>query len=219
MNYSLVETENMVVESLNYVSAEVSSDVAADETVSASHHELAREVEIACEPIPLEVAQTLRLALENLQALKAEIIQKIECASQREIALEDRLGRLMRDTGSSDEQRKKVLGESVAMYTSLLQGVMAEIDQELMFFTPFTASNHPSVVNVPLGAAHDSSTVFFVRSVKLLKSQSKNIRKYIAVSYSRYMYGFDLQERNLERLEFKISAMQMYRQVQQQSAS
>ncbi len=219
MNYSLVEAEIVGMKSLDDVSAEVVSPSAyADESVEASSPEPAREVEIACEPISEDICAALSAALQNLNELKTEIVQKIEFAWNREAALEERLGRLMRETGSSDEQRKKVLGDSVAMYTSLLRGVIAEIDEELLFFAPFTTSDHPAVVNVPLGAAHDTSTVFFVRSVKLLKSQSKNIRKYLAVSYSRYMYGFDLQERNLERLEFKISAMQMYRQQAQSAA-
>lgn len=214
MNHSIVEIENVVVEPVSdgVVDVVASQDV-AEAVAPVSAPETARDVEISCDPIPASLREALSFALESLRLLKAEIVQKIEFAWRREEALENRLEQLMRDTGSTDEQRKKVLGESVAMYTGLLRSVIAEIDEELTFFGPFAAEAHPHVVKVPVGAADETSTLFFERSVKLLKSQSKNIRKYLAVSYSRYMYGFDLQERNLEQLEYKITTLLQYRQV------
>lgn len=213
MNYSIIETQSVVVEASpegSYQEAVLYDG--SSENFTAASPEVVREVEIACDQLPAQLCEVLSSSLEGLRDLKAEITQKIEFAWYRESVLESRIEQLMREAGSVDENRKKVLGESVSMYTSLLRGVITEIDEELVFFGPFTTSEHPRVVSVPFGASHGTSTTFFEHSVKLLKSQSKNIRKYLAVSYSRYMYGFDLQERNLERLEYKVTALNQSQQ-------
>lgn len=203
MNYNVDVEKKSVEASL----VEVQSSAILQHAPEGLQRESSRDVEIPAVPLSASLRASLALSLDALRALKSEILEKIEFAWSREAELENRIEQLMRSAGSVDENRKKVMGESVAMYTSLLRGVIVEIDEELVFFSPFTQEEHPFVVKVPFGASHQSSTVFFENSVKLLKSQSKNIRKYLAVSYSRYIYGFDLQERNIDRLEYKVAAI------------
>jgi hypothetical protein len=104
------------------------------------------------------------------------------------------------------------------MYSALLHGILAEIDNEFAEFLPYSTSNHPATINVPEADAALSSQRYLEVSVKFLKSQAKSIRKYLMVSYSRYMYGFELQEKRLIVLAHRINQVAMAQQQQQKQA-
>ena len=166
------------------------------------------KVEIACNPVPLATQQSLAVVLGNLKSLKDEIEQKITAAWTRAQNIESVMEKIMDISASViDERKKGALTESVATYTELLKGIISEIDLEIADFSPYAQAGHPRVINVPEKNSQIDSSIYLESSVRFLRSQVKSIRKYLMVSYSRYMYGFDLQEKKLIYLAYQLDNM------------
>ena len=196
-------------------------EAAAQELVlqSADRVEAAEQmssVEIPCDPIPALIVSDLKKSLEALQGVKDEILEKIQNSWTRKSVLETRIDRLIEAGVLTDEGRKKSLNESVEMYASLLSSIIDEINEQLNLYTPFTHEVPPATIKVLSFTPGESTNVYFEKAVKILRSQGKNIKKYLTVSYSRYLYGFDLQERNLDSIEIQLARVRRYVEQRQQ---
>ncbi|MBM3894224.1 hypothetical protein FJ366_01350 [Candidatus Dependentiae bacterium] len=178
-------------------------DGAADSTpevTQASNQAEEKEVkvEIACAPVSESQQVALKLAISGLSVLKDEIKGRIKEIWERAKNIETVMNSITEAAGSTiDLKKKDALLESVAMYASLLEGIIAEIESEVAEFSPYGQSGHPETILVPESDARLSSDKYLDQSIKFLRSQAKSIRKYLMVSYSRYMYGFERQEMRL----------------------
>jgi hypothetical protein len=166
------------------------------------------KIEIVCNPVPVATQQSLAIVLGNLKSLKDEIEQKIAAALTRAQNIESVMEKIMTISPSViDERKKNALTESVATYTQLLNGIVLEIDVEIADFSPYAHAGHPTVISVPEKNSQIDSSIYLEGSVRFLRSQVKSIRKYLMVSYSRYMYGFELQEKKLIYLVHQLNNM------------
>ena len=177
------------------------------------------KVEIPCAPVSANLQIALKASLDNLDELKKEIQTKISEVWHRAKNIEEVMNKIAAVTDSAiDEKKKGALLESVAMYSALLNGILAEIDNELAEFLPYSTSGHPATIKVPETEVSNSSEKYLESSVKFLRSQAKSIRKYLMVSYSRYMYGFELQEKRLIVLAHRINQVAAAQQQQQKQS-
>lgn len=165
-------------------------------------------VELVCEQLPDMVQKELAAAIGKMMAVVQDIDQKAQVAVAREASLQRKLDVFIKAEIFVDDTRKKALTEGVESYLGLLAHIRAEIEKDMAFYAPYISETKPAMVTVPAAFAQKSATDFFKAAIGDLKGEIKSVVKYLNVSHSRYMYGFDLQEKSLDALSYRLLSLQ-----------
>ena len=155
----------------------------------------------------------LARVLYEMACLLYEIESKVESTLSREKSLDNMFDVLCKKgIFGETEEKQKLFGGGVITYVELLLGVAEEIKTELAAYgiteqKQISADNSGLSLKIHFSEERRQKIgdeAIVRESIVNLRRQSKNIHKYLMVSYSRYMYGFDAQERRLAALMGRV---------------
>ena len=175
--------------------------------------------ELSCEPLSEGLKAELVEVVGRMQAVVDDIDAKVQIATSKEAGLQKKLDAFIKAEIFTGDSRKKALTDGVESYLGLLAHIRAEMEKDLNIYTPYIGENIPATVTVPTAVAFKDSSAFFKAAIVGLKAQAKDVLKYLTVSHSRYMYGFDLQEKSLDALSYKILSLQIQQRRESQAAA
>lgn len=175
--------------------------------------------ELTCEPLSHGLKVELTDILNKMHSVVADIDVKVQIATSKEAALQKKLDAFIKAEIFTGDTRKKALTDGVESYLGLLAHIRAEIEKDLNIYSPYVSEQVPATVTVPTAGLFPDSSAFFKAAITGLKAQAKDVVKYLTVSHSRYMYGFDLQEKSLDALSYKILSLQIQQRQKEAQAS
>lgn len=140
--------------------------------------------------------------IKQLEDLKKEIRAKQENIQQQNDDFETRLNKL---THANKEikinaQQKMALHEDCAHFYQALEKLVTDIDSKITGWDELTASEKS-----PLKSEKPEELLFFSLYLKQRTKQTKKfikkIKKEVSVAHSRFSFGFDSQQKQLNYLE------------------
>ena len=176
--------------------------------------ELRKQLEIAhkklvlTEPLSQQTKQKFQESLASLAALKEEILRKLDEALLRSSLIKQKVDLLLHSGKVQvNEEEYKNSEISVQHYAQLLHTIVDDIEQEMKAFSVLTADQLPQYFIITKD--EPSKFVDFVEEkIKAIRKYSKNIRKDLNVSDSRYRYGFDAQMKRISYIERFVAAQE-----------
>lgn len=104
-----------------------------------------------------------------------------------------------------DEKEHENAEKSVTQYASLLEGIAKEVERELVhsYMLLNEGENKIEKLVAPINGP-DSFEEYVVTRIKWSKKFIKDLNKNLSVSYSRYIFGLEDQERRLSILESNL---------------
>ncbi len=139
--------------------------------------------------------------VEELKNLHDEVANKKQDVLSRSHSIKERVELLVQAGKVHIDQDEYAKSEvSVVRYADLLDGIGAELQSEINYFSLFLGDNRPKHII----AQKNSSDVFdsvMQEKVKTIKRYLKTIKRDLSVSYSRYCFGFDSQIKRINYIE------------------
>ena len=176
-------------------------------------------VELACEPLSAALQAELQDVFKKMRLVIQDIDAKAEIAQAKEASLQKKLDAFIKAEIFTGDARKKALTNGVESYLGLLAHIRSEMDKDLQMYAAYVGEQVPATVSVPASAGIQDSAAFFKAVIAGFKTQAKDVQKYLMVSHSRYMYGFDLQEKSLDALSYKLLSLQIQQRAKAAQAS
>lgn len=90
--------------------------------------------------------------------------------------------------------------ESVGKFIQLLDKMLSEVAQDEQYHASLVASTRPATITI-LSVQEESFETFVTREIARLRRYVKNARRDLAISYSRFCFGFDEQIKQLAYIE------------------
>jgi hypothetical protein len=159
---------------------------------------------VAVEPLADDVKAKFQEAITALQLLKEDVLAKKASASEKNEAIKEKAAWL-KATGkvNLDDNEFNRSDKSVAEYARLLDKMIAEIDQDSAFYSSLISQKPPEHITV-FKFESDSFQDHIKQRLMAIKKYIKTAKRDLAISFSRYNYGFDAQLRQLEYIETVI---------------
>lgn len=148
------------------------------------------------------IKETCNQTIKQLEDLKSEIKLKQDNIEEQKKQFEDRLKKLASVNKSIkiDSKQKAALHEDCAQFFSALDNVIKEIDQQISSWNEFLSSEKS-----PLKTKEQDKLIFAAMYLKQRVSQTKKFIKRtiknVSVAHSRFSFGFDSQQKQLNYLE------------------
>jgi hypothetical protein len=202
-----MDQENKVVQGAE-IEQEVKQVPAEGETYAVVVH-----------PIPAPLKKQFALALDDFVLLQKEIEEKMQLAFERNGSIQARIHRLVNDAKIEINQAHyQHFNESISVYMQLLRDIRTECAEEIEWCTQIIALDAPKTIQVPLAfdadfyrwsLGHDALTdeekVRVVnQKIEQMRRHSKVVRKDVRVSFSRYLFGFSAQLKQVEVIEHSL---------------
>ena len=140
--------------------------------------------------------------IELLESLKLEIQSKQENILEQSAQFETRLHKLttINKTIKIDTKQQRALHDDCAHYHEALRTLITDIDSKVAGWNTFLSSEKS-----PLVTKKDEELVLFSIYLKHRITQTKKfikkINKDVTVAHSRFSFGFDTQQKQLNYLE------------------
>jgi hypothetical protein len=136
------------------------------------------------------------LLKEDVELRKKIMAEKVEALKNKILSLSEIYKVKMNTTDHEDAEK------SVAQYAELLDGVIKELEKEMVHSYVFMneGENKIEKLVVPIEAP-DSLDIHIENRIKWTRKFTKDLHKNLSVSYSRYVFGFEEQERKIMVLE------------------
>jgi hypothetical protein len=136
------------------------------------------------------------LLKEDVELRKKTMIEKVEALKNKVFALSEKY-KIKLDPADHEDAEK-----SIAQYTELLDGVIKELEREMIHSYVFMneGENKIEKLVVPIDAP-DALDIHIENRIKWTKKFAKDLHKNLSVSYSRYIFGFEEQGRKIMVLE------------------
>lgn len=140
-------------------------------------------------------------ALNFLLALKAEVAAKRVGSLEKKDFIKSMVAKL-KESGrvNIDEAEFNKTEKSVMEFVQLLDKMVAEIDADIEFYTKLLSDTPPSYV-MAYKDESDNFKDYLDARMASIKKYAKNAKRDLAVSYSRYCFGFDAQIRQIAYVE------------------
>lgn len=140
-------------------------------------------------------------ALNLLIRLKAEVVAKKVGLLEKEDFIKSMVAKLKAsDKVNIDEDEFNKTEKSVMNFAQLLDEMIAEIDADVLFYTKLLSDTPPTHVMAYKEESDDFKDHLEAR-ITSIKKYAKNAKRDLAVSYSRYCFGFDVQMRQIAYVE------------------
>ncbi len=199
------DTKNDVLESRLVERLDETADIAtlSSEQRDAAWQKVLADVtkKIATTPLPDVVRQAVVEGIALLDTLQQEIAATKQGSMLKRQAIRDKIEALKgHGKVQIDEQRVMVEDDDVKAFVKLLDDMIVELDGDKAMHQLFI--NPPDREFTVLNTDPDSFAEFVLQRVDSMKRHVKIARRDLAVSYSRYCFGFDRQMKQLEHLEY-----------------
>lgn len=181
--------------------APVTSDVQMTDhdDVAATRQKLYDEVthQINTTPLQGELKLQLARAVESLQDLKQEIERKKGGALEKRQLIREKVTALC-DSGkvNVDQSEFDKSDVSVHEFVGLLERMIEEVDADYQFYKLLVSEAPPATMLV-FKVEHGTFEEVVAQRIEMIKRYVKTAKRDLAVSYSRYCYGFEAQIRQI----------------------
>ncbi len=155
--------------------------------------------------IPDVSRQAFIQAVEQLKRLKSDVAIKKEHTMMLGMKIRDKVRSLV-DTGSIkiDEDEFNRSDVSVHQYAKVLDDITAEIDRDINLYESVLQKNNGETFSV-IGSQEKDFPAFIVERTRFVKKYVKDVSKDLAISFSRFCFGFQSQMKRVEYVEFIVS--------------
>ena len=100
--------------------------------------------------------------------------------------------------------------KSAHSYTQLLDGIINELSGEIAYYNVFISDDAPPIEKIPVPIqAPDKIEDYLELQMNGVKRYLKNVKRDIAISFSRYTFGFDEQLKHLTYVESYIKSKEV----------
>lgn len=174
---------------------------------------------VVLHPVPASLKKQFSLALDDLRELQKEIAEKMQLAAAHNESIQARIHRLVNDAKVEiNQEHYHHFNQSIAVYMNLLKDIYAECGQELDWSTQILELENSKTVQVPLdfdadfyrwALGHDALTDEEItrvinQKIEQIRRHAKVVRKDVRVSFSRYLFGFSAQLKQVEVIEHSL---------------
>jgi len=153
---------------------------------------------ILTETLTSECQQTI----QQLETLKQEIKTKQENIQRQNEDFENRLNKLTHANKSIkiNDQQKMALHNDCAHFYQALEKLLADIDSKIAGWDELLTSEKSPLKTEKLNELLYFS-LYLKQRIKQTKTFIKKIKKDVSVAHSRFSFGFDSQQKQLNYLE------------------
>lgn len=199
-----LDTEEKGVEPVNSLQAEV---IQNSETID--DNKLAKQIDPSVQkylfitPVSQELKQKLNKTIADLESVKNDILKKKD-------ELVDKKDKINQQIAALNDSKKIKIDKSEIgpmldqseKYTILLDSIVYELAYEVAYYKLFASDEKPDIekIVVPINAP-DSLEEYLEIQIMGIKKHLKNIKRDVAISFSRYIFGFEGQLRHLSYIE------------------
>ncbi|KKQ32581.1 MAG: hypothetical protein US49_C0006G0032 [candidate division TM6 bacterium GW2011_GWF2_37_49] len=156
--------------------------------------------------VSTELKNDLKESIYSLLILKEEVDFKKKFILEKVQGIKDKALQLSETYKFKlDEKEHANAEKSVNQYASLLEGISKEVERELVhsYMLLNEGENKIEKLIAPINGP-DSFAEYVVTRTRWTKKFIKDLSKNLSVSYSRYLFGFEDQERRLTVLESNL---------------
>ncbi len=188
------------------------------------------KIQVMIHPVPAAVSAQFEVMLAELREMQQEIEEKERLAHEKNNSIAGRIHILI-DTYKVEINKSHYehFVRSIATYMQLLRDMHREFAEEIMLCSFVKNVQAPMLYDLPINTeletykwflGHDALTEvekerLVAGKIQHVKRYIKTVKKDLRVSFSRYLFGFDAQMKQVERIEMSIQEM-IYRMARQQ---
>ncbi len=168
-------------------------------------------------PVPQDFKIKLKKVVEELALMRLDIFnKKVEIITKQKLIKEKITFLSESKKVRIDKAEFERSEKSAQSYTHLLDGIINELSGEIAYYNVFVSDEAPPMdkVVVPLQAP-DKIEDYLELQMNGVKRYLKNVKRDIAISFSRYTFGFDEQLKHLTIVEAYIKSKQAPAQAKQ----
>jgi len=159
-------------------------------------------MEETCLPIPKAIAKECQNAIEQLQALKSEIVKKKESIQEQDKHFETRLSKIASQNKAIkiDTKEKTALQKDCEHYQKALDALITDIVRESMELNAVLEKETYDKLKT-----QEDLFFFMVYTKQRLNGAKKFIKKMkkdVAIAHSRFSFGFDTHQKQLNYIEW-----------------
>lgn len=162
-------------------------------------------------PVTQDFKVRLKKIIEDLVSMRLDIFnKKVEIITKHELIREkitflDASKKVRIDKAEFERSEK-----SAQNYTQLLDGIINELSGEIAYYNVFVSDDAPPIDKIPVPLqAPDKIEDYLALQMNGVKRYLKNVKRDIAISFSRYSFGFDEQLKHLVLVESYIKSKEV----------
>ncbi len=147
-------------------------------------------------------------AVQALSALRDEILEKRSGALEKKNIIRDKVAFLQASgkVNINDDEFKKS-DKSVDEFVTLLDKMISEVERDIAFFNSLLDDKNRPEHILAFNFESDDFADHVANRVSGVKKYVKSAKRDLAVSYSRYCFGFDAQIRQISYVEYVLKHM------------
>lgn len=162
-------------------------------------------------PVEQNFKVKLKKTIDDLVAIRLDIFnKKVEIVTKQNLIKEKITFLSESKKVRIDKAEIERSEKSAHSYTQLLDGIINELSGEIAYYNVFLSDEKPPVdkIVVPLQAP-DKIEDYLELQMNGVKRYLKNVKRDIAISFSRYTFGFDEQLKHLTYVESFIKSKEV----------
>lgn len=162
-------------------------------------------------PVAQDFKIRLKKTIDELVSIRLDIFnKKVEIVTKQtlikeKITLLSESKKVRIDKAEFERSEK-----SAHSYTQLLDGIINELSGEIAYYNVFISDDAPPIDKIPVPIqAPDKIEDYLELQMNGVKRYLKNVKRDIAISFSRYTFGFDEQLKHLTYVESYIKSKEV----------
>jgi hypothetical protein len=162
-------------------------------------------------PVSQDFKIGLKKILEELVLMRLDIFNKKVAIVTKQEVIKEKITLLSESKKVRIDKKEFERSEKSAhSYTQLLDGIINELSGEIAYYNVFASDEIPPIdkIAVPLQAP-DKIEDYLAVQMNGVKRYLKNVKRDIAISFSRYTFGFDEQLKHLTFVESYIKSKEV----------
>jgi hypothetical protein len=223
------EQNQAMVADQEVLAAESNNEIVEHE-VQPEDQKPIEKIQVMIHPVPVAVSAQFEVMLAELREMQQEIEEKERLAHEKNNSIAQRIHVLI-DTYKVEINKSHYehFVRSIATYMQLLRDMHREFVEEIVLCSFVKNVQAPMLYDLPINTeletykwflGHDALTEvekerLVLGKIQHVKRYIKTVKKDLRVSFSRYLFGFDAQMKQVERIEMSIQDM-IYRMARQQ---
>jgi len=162
-------------------------------------------------PVGQDFKIRLKKIIEELVLMRLDIFNKKVEIVTKQTVIKEKITLLAESKKVRIDKAEFERSEKSAhSYTKLLDGIINELSGEIAYYNVFVSDDAPPIDKIPVPLqAPDRIEDYLEVQMNGIKRYLKNVKRDIAISFSRYTYGFDEQLKHLTYVESYIKSKEV----------
>jgi hypothetical protein len=162
-------------------------------------------------PVGQDFKIRLKKIIEELVLMRLDIFNKKVEIVTKQTVIKEKIAILAESKKVRIDKAEFERSEKSAhSYTHLLDGIINELSGEIAYYNVFVSDDAPPIDKIPVPLqAPDRIEDYLEVQMNGIKRYLKNVKRDIAISFSRYTYGFDEQLKHLTYVESYIKSKEV----------